>query len=598
MRYLASLVFALMLCPASAVGAINTIALSGSTAPGISDAELYSFGLPSLNADGDAVLTATLELGPGSVNSANDGAVYKINQGSWSLVSREGASAPGISGATFSHFSSVAIDDAGHMLLRGEMSQTGSITTGNNQGLWRYSSSGSLLARTGSTGVPGMASSNTFSSLPLEESLLSADGRAVFLTQLTWSSGITFNNDRGIWSYDGTSGALISREGSTIAPDTGMGTFSIFSEPVINDNNQIAFSGVLNLGGNINTTNRQGIWKYNQGVGELIARTGQDVPGVSNVSFQALSRPSINNVDQVAFRGTITSGETQGVWRYTENQGELIALAGVSDAPGAPDALFAGFGSPFLSDTGDMFFRATLQNGTGGVNTSNQTGLWKMGQSQNALLFRTGSVGVPGLPAAHFADFTTMAVNEVGSLVVSATLTNGIAGITTENDEGIWFADAEGNKSLIAREGDLLAGKTISSLSFTGNSSGSDGQRTGFNSLDQLIFRATFTDGDSGIFLYSPSTTATFLGADFNEDGYVDGTDLAMWQNAFGVSNLGDSDGDGDSDGVDFLTWQRQFTGPPAHVLQVAVPEPNVCCLLAIACFFSYCRKARQIARG
>jgi hypothetical protein len=170
--------------------------------------------------------------------------------------------------------------------------------------------------------------------------------------------------------------------------------------------------------------------------------------------------------------------------------------------------------------------------------------------------------------------------------------------VTSENDEGIWLVDAEGNKSLIAREGDLLAGKTVSSLSFSGNSSGSDGQRTGFNALDQLIFRATFTDGDSGIFLYSPSTTATFLGADFNEDGHVDGTDLAMWQNAFGVSNLGDSDGDGDSDGVDFLTWQRQFTGPPAQVLQVAVPEPNVCCVLVIACFISYCRNARQIARG
>jgi hypothetical protein len=256
------------------------------------------------------------------------------------------------------------------------------------------------------------------------------------------------------------------------------------------------------------------------------------------------------------------------------------------------------FGNPLLSDTGDTFFRATLQNDIGGVNISNQIGIWKMGQLQNTLLFRTGSGGVPGLPAADFADFTTMAVNEVGSIVVSATLTIGIAEITSENDEGIWFIDAEGNKSLVAREGDMLAGKVISTLSFKGNSSGSDGQRTGFNALNQLIFRATFTDGDSGIFLYSPSTTATFLSADFNEDGYVDGTDLATWREAFAISSLGDADGDGDSDGVDFLTWQRQFTGPPAQVSSEAVPEPNVCCLLAIACFFSYCRKARQITRG
>jgi hypothetical protein len=230
MRCLTSLLLALMLCPAVAVGEISTIALSGSAASGINNFEIDSFGLPSLNPTGAVVITATLTSGVAGVTTDNDSAVYKLDQNNWLLVAREGTNAPQVATATFSNFFSAAIDDVGDVLLRGEMQQVGLITASNNHGLWRYSSGGSLLARTGSSGVPGMATSNTFSSLPVEASLFSGDGRTVFLTPLTWGSGITFNNDRGVWSYHGTSGTLISREGSTMAPDAGGGT------PVVSPN--------------------------------------------------------------------------------------------------------------------------------------------------------------------------------------------------------------------------------------------------------------------------------------------------------------------------------------------------------------------------
>jgi hypothetical protein len=68
--------------------------------------------------------------------------------------------------------------------------------------------------------------------------------------------------------------------------------------------------------------------------------------------------------------------------------------------------------------------------------------------------------------------------------------------------------------------------------------------------------------------------------ADFTNDGYVDGDDLAIWEAAYGVDDMGDTDEDSDTDGDDFLNWQRQYTGPPeVHV----VPEPGCAALLLIA---------------
>ena len=81
--------------------------------------------------------------------------------------------------------------------------------------------------------------------------------------------------------------------------------------------------------------------------------------------------------------------------------------------------------------------------------------------------------------------------------------------------------------------------------------------------------------------------------ADFDEDGDVDPTDLAIWKGAYNLNQLGDADGDNDSDGNDFLLWQQQFGSAPAvAVVQpaaAAVPEPTTAVmmlsLLALSAF-------------
>jgi hypothetical protein len=61
---------------------------------------------------------------------------------------------------------------------------------------------------------------------------------------------------------------------------------------------------------------------------------------------------------------------------------------------------------------------------------------------------------------------------------------------------------------------------------------------------------------------------------DFDNDGEIDGDDLAVWLTSYGNGVGGDADADGDSDGVDFLTWQRRLTGPRT-ILPTSVAEPQ-----------------------
>ena len=101
-------------------------------------------------------------------------------------------------------------------------------------------------------------------------------------------------------------------------------------------------------------------------------------------------------------------------------------------------------------------------------------------------------------------------------------------------------------------------------------------------------FRA-FYSRDVATTAYHPMLSVTYevvsepAPGDFNDDGTVNGADLAQWQGDFGPLDDGsDADGDGDSDGADYLTWQRHVSVASVAATDV-VPEPPASLLLAIS---------------
>ncbi len=85
------------------------------------------------------------------------------------------------------------------------------------------------------------------------------------------------------------------------------------------------------------------------------------------------------------------------------------------------------------------------------------------------------------------------------------------------------------------------------------------------------------------------------FGADFDEDGDVDGDDLLIWQGNYTMSGAIHGDGDANDDGLvngrDLMIWQRQYTGPSPLAGVNAVPEPGCLCLLGAGCIMAFLRR-------
>lgn len=92
-----------------------------------------------------------------------------------------------------------------------------------------------------------------------------------------------------------------------------------------------------------------------------------------------------------------------------------------------------------------------------------------------------------------------------------------------------------------------------------------------------------YTDADFTIDNFRSESLGASLPGDFDDDGDVDGVDLAEWKDDFGVNGDSDADQDGDTDGADFLVWQQNWTGAPAAAAAAAVPEPATLGMAGIA---------------
>jgi len=538
-------------------------------------AEFQSFTAGPLTKDGRFVVSANLTIGLGGVSAADDEGVWWFDGTSTSLLAREGsAGVPDVPGASFDSFSDLAIDTSGDVVLRASLTTgVGGVSANNNQAIWRYPGGvGSLLARTGSGNTPGVPGAD-FLSLPLTIQA-STDGRIAFNGTLDNGSNVTDDNNKGVWSYAGSPGSLVVREGTPGVPGVGSATLISYGSPAINSSDQTLFIGSLKLGGAITVNNGLGLWQYTGTSGTLIARLGVgDVPDVGGANFLSIAHYTQNNLGQVAIHATLDVAQENGIWLYTGGLGTLLGRKGVGGVPGIVGANFETFDGLQLNDAGQLLVHADLEIGTAGVSASDNQGLWFL-DGTGSLLLRTGSGGVPELPGANFLGFSSYSLNESGQLAVAATLEIDNGGVDSSNDSGLWLVDPNGISQLVAREGDSLAGHTIASLSFLADSAGNEGQLRGLNDHGQLLFQANFTDGDSGLFLFNP------LAADFNFDGLVDSEDYLVWEAGFGTTSAasqmqGDSDDDQDVDGADFLRWQRQFgDGVPPPLVANTVPEP------------------------
>ncbi len=133
---------------------------------------------------------------------------------------------------------------------------------------------------------------------------------------------------------------------------------------------------------------------------------------------------------------------------------ELVAATG-DQAPGTPEGAVFGalvspaFGAPVLDDYGNVAFAATLLPLQGGVDFTNDLGIWH----RDALVTRTGSQAPDTPPATVFGGLDLHTFNGGGATAYIGFLNHGVGGVDASNDRGIWQGS-----TLLARSGSRAHG--------------------------------------------------------------------------------------------------------------------------------------------
>jgi hypothetical protein len=211
--------------------------------------------------------------------------------------------------------------------------------------------------------------------------LLSLDmnsfGQVAFKAEMTAGSA-----DHGIFRGQGR-GLTRVFAANQMAP--GGGIFEDFGVPAINARGQVMTICLL-----MNSASHAGLFVGDGVDTAAIALNGQPAPtgGIYDVF---LGVPRLNDRGEVAFQAQFTNG-TSGMFRGDGKRTTTLALSGTS-APGTAGT-FQSFGDLYqLGNDGRVAFVAKLAIGVGGVDSSNNTGIW-VGTSYEdlRLVVRTGEV--------------------------------------------------------------------------------------------------------------------------------------------------------------------------------------------------------------
>ena len=189
--------------------------------------------------------------------------------------------------------------------------------------------------------------------------------------------------------------------------------------------------------------------------------SGDAVPGMSGVKFQALSTPCINANGDVAFQtsvwGTgVSRANSSLLWVESDPTGHQVARA-ADPAPGVSGATFLGFSDPEINKAGTVTFMGTMTPGVGEVTSSDCKGLWTTLSGSLRLVARQQHVmQIPDAPSAKILSLHNFALPDTGGPIFMAYLVSGTGGVTAANNQGVWGFDSVNGLREMVRTGDLV----------------------------------------------------------------------------------------------------------------------------------------------
>ncbi len=478
---------------ARAQGASDLIVQTNDPAPD-GNGTFSWFGDPALNDAGQAAFWAWLTGTSGGAND-NEG-IFRGTGGPITQIAREGQAAPDGNGS-FAYFEDPSLNDAGQVAFKAWLRDTAG-GSDDNQGIFR--GAGGRITQIAREGQPTPDGNGTFAYF--EDPSLNDAGQAAFYATLTGTSGGT-SDDNGIFRGAGSTITQIAREGQA-APD-GNGMFDFFTDLALNHAGQAAFFAEL-TGTSGGWTDNTGIFRGAGGTITQIAREGQAAPD-GNGTFSWFGDSTLNDPGQAAFYATLTgtSGGTSddnGIFRGAGSTITQIAREGQA----APDGngTFSSLSSPSLNDAGQAAFWASLTGTSGGTNDNE--GIFRGDGGALTQIARAGQAP-PDLNGT-FAMFGGASLNDAGQAAFYATLTGTSGGMN--DNAGIYLGDGL-EIVQVAREGQALAGSTITAIGFAPGPE----EESGLNDFAQVAYRAVLPDGRQAIVRFTPEVHWRSIGSGY-----------------------------------------------------------------------------------
>ena len=245
---------------------------------------------------------------------------------------------------------------------------------------------------------------------------------------------------QGIFRNDGTQTVAIADD-SSLAPSGG--TFNFFGSPVINQDGQVAFfagtTGPADFGvysgDGVNTT--------------TIFAANQSAPGGG--AFVDFSSPLINKHGQVLALALLDGTSRSGLFLGDGTDAVAVALGGHQAPTGGNFATF--FGPLTLNDHGQTAFEVFLTGGT------SRSGIFRGdGDTTTPIALQgTAAAGTTGT----FDAFEDLKIGKDGRVAFIARLTLGVGGVDLSNNRGIWVGTSDTDLHLVVRSGQMIGGKTL-----------------------------------------------------------------------------------------------------------------------------------------
>jgi hypothetical protein len=500
--------------PAGGQVRYTTVGLTGGVAPGLAGVRYQGFGLPVMNEVGEVAFLAALE-GEG-VTQTNRGAIFAGAPGSLRMAAREGEPAPGMpAGVIYRELAdaTMGLNRLGEVAYDAVLVRpaSGELTLA----VYASGLAGTQVLARGGEAAPGLGGGVTYQFDVDEDSrvALNNDGRTAFFGLLA-GPGITGVSDDVVIGASSSGGrVVVAREGGQAAglpAGVTYGRMFVDGFSAVGGAEHVGFVGML--GGAVTPANDQAVFAGPAGALRLVARKGGAVPGAAGVNYGGFfPQPTLNDAGDVGFWAMVSeSGGTQGEALVAGPIDSPVVVARTGqDAPGVAGATYVGLGlgPPTLSAGGDIAYFARVRQGAAGP----ILGALYAGAPASPQLIALAGDFAPGTASDFYtgAFSATQAMNSAGQVAYLAELN-----VDADSDPegvGLFIFDPEIGVSLVARTGELfdvgggnlrtitpssrLFGDSIGFVDAWGEHMGS-----GLGEDGRLTFSLRFTDGSSGVF--------------------------------------------------------------------------------------------------